>query len=104
MPLSKPCYEEYANHAMRFYARNLAISMSNPNLKKIDIQNWVTCNDVMSNFREFDRELILDVYRNKCSIPDSVSAVANKYCVETGVVWQLLGRFAKEFAIKRGLI
>lgn len=102
--MSKPCYEEYANHAMRFYVRNPALSMSAPGLKKIDIQNWMACNDTLRSFTERDREIVITVYRNRCSIPDSVRAVANQNHVDSGVVWQLLSRFAREFATKRGLI
>lgn len=102
--MSKTCYEEYVNHAMRFYVRNPALHMSSPGLKKSDVQNWVTCNDVINGYSKQDRETITDVYLFKGGLPDAVFTIAARNHTETCRIWQLLNRFAKDFAKKRGLI
>lgn len=102
--MTKPCYEDYANHAMRFYARNPALKLNAPGLKKVDIQNWNTCNDVLRTFAEKDRSIIIGVYGSKCAIEDAVKGISAQLQVSEGNVWQLLGHAAREFARLRGLI
>lgn len=102
--MSKPCYEDYAKHAMRFFTRNPTVSMKDPNLKLSDIQNWNACNDTIRNYSEREQAIIVGVFKSKCAIDDSVNCIAAQFKVEAGVVWQLLNKFSKEFAKNRGLI
>lgn len=101
--MSKPYYEDYATHAMRFYARNPALCMNKPGLKLTDIQNWNACNDALRHFSEQERAIIVEVFRSKCAINDSVDCIAAQFKTEPGRIWQLLNRFSKEFAKNRGL-
>lgn len=102
--MGKPCYEEYANHAMRFYTRNLALNLSKPGLTKTDVANWNACNDAIQTFSQQEQTIIMSVYKSKCIMTDAVHAMAGQLHMSEGVIWQLLGRFSKEFAKKRGLI
>lgn len=104
MPLSKPCYEDYVNHAMRFYTRNPALNMRKPGLKKTDIENWTTCNDAIRTFSEQEQVIITNIFKSKCSIPESVRAMAGQLNMSENGVWQLLNSFSREVARKRGLI
>lgn len=102
--MSKPFYEDYVNHAMRFFARNPAINMRKPGLKNTDIQNWTVCNDVLNTFPAPEQTIILSVYKSKCSMPDSVRSIAGQLGMSEDSVWKILNRFSREFAKRRGLI
>ena len=102
--MKKPCYEEYANKAFWFYARNPALSTNQPGLNKADIDNWNACNDAMRTFTRREQSIITEVYRSKCALVDAVDCVATSIGVDNGFVWQLLGRCTKTFARIRGLI
>lgn len=102
--MSKPYYEEYSNRALRFYARNPALKMSAPGLKKPDVENWMACNDVLRGYASDERDIIIEVYRLKTTMPESVFTVAAKHNRETAYVWQLLIKATRDFAKKRGLI
>lgn len=101
--MSKPYYEDYAKHAMRFYARTPVLSMNKPGLKLVDIQNWNACNDTIRTFSAHDQAIILGVFRSKCAIDDAVNCISTQFKVAPGYVWQLLNSFSKEFAKNRGL-
>ena len=102
--MSKPCYEQYVNHAMRFYARNLALNMRAPGLKKTDIQNWTTCDDVIKTFPEHEQTIIINIFKSKCNVSDAVRAMAEQLHMSENSVWQLLNSFSRDVARKRGLI
>ena len=104
MPVTKPYYEDYATHALRFYARNPALNMKSPGLKLVDIENWNACNDTMRKYSERDQAIILNVFKSKCALSDAVECIAAQYKMNAGNVWQLLNRFSADFAINRGLI
>lgn len=102
--MTKPSYQDYANHALRFYVRNPALNMRSPGLKKSDIQNWMACNNALRTFTEQDRSVIVGVYNSKCTMEDAVKGISSQLHLEEANVWQLLGRATKEFARCRGLI
>lgn len=102
--MNKPYYKEYANHAMRFYARNLALALGKPGLTKTDIDNWNACNDAIRMFSQQEQTILIIVYKSKCTMTDAVQATASQLHMDKNDIWQLLNRFSKEFAKKRGLI
>lgn len=102
--MTKPCYEEYANHALRFYAKNPALSFNSPGLKRVDIDNWNACNDIMRHYSEKDRAVVLGVFRSKCAMQDAVTGISSQLQISENGVWQLISRAAKDFAKRRGLI
>lgn len=101
--MTKACYEEYANHAMRFYVRNPTLKLNSPGLKKADIDNWNACNDVLRAFSAEDRAIIIGVYESKCTINSAVDAISAQLKISDGRVWQLISRASNEFAKRRGL-
>ena len=100
--LNKPYYEDYANHAFRFYIRN---PVFNPgSMSKASCEMWKSCDEVMNGLTDKERTIMVAVFRSKKPMIDSVKLVAyNSHCTENAV-WQLLNRTAKAFAEKRGLI
>ena len=102
--MTKPFYEDYANHAMRFYARNPALNLKQPGLKKIDVENWMACNEAIKPYKDEERAIIINVFKSKCTMTDAVKAISGQLQVGENSVWQLLNRAAFDFAKKRGLI
>lgn len=102
--MTKPSYQDYANHALRFYARNPALNMRSPGLKKSDIDNWTACNDALRVFCDQERSVIIGVFNSKCTIEDAVRGISAQLQLEETNVWQILSRATKEFAKYRGLI
>lgn len=102
--MSKPFYEDYATHAMRFYSRNPAIKMNDPGLKLADVENWHACEDALRNFSELDRTILIEVFRCKCAIDDAVSCISAQFDVKPNTVWQLMNNFSNVFAKYRGLL
>lgn len=102
--MTKPYYEDYATHAIRFYARNPALNTKKSGLKLVDIQNWNVCNDTIRRYPERDQAIILSVFKSKCILSDAVECVASQYKLEPGNVWRLLNRFSEDFARNRGLV
>ena len=102
--MSKPFYEDYAKHAIRFYAQNRTLSMKKPGLKLVDIQNWNACNDAMRSFTNREQAIIIGVFKSKCAVDDAVNCIAAQFKVDQGNVWQLINRFSRQFALNRGLI
>lgn len=102
--MSKPCYEEYVNHAMRFYARNPVLNMKAPGLSKIDVQNWKACDETLQTYTEQEKNIILNIYRSKCTMSESIREISSQLHIDEGCVWQLMNRFSKDFAKRRGLV
>ena len=102
--MSKPCYEEYVNHAMRFYARNPVLNMKAPGLSKIDIQNWNTCDETLRAFTEQEQNIVLNVYRSKCTMSEAIREIASQLRTNEDGIWQLMNKLSRTFAKNRGLI
>ena len=100
----KPCYQDYAKHAMRFYVNNPVLNAKLPGVRLSDIQNWHACNDTLERFNDKEKALLIGVYKSKCSMNDAVRCIAAQLGVSQGTVWQQMNRFEKEFAKHRGLI
>ncbi|MBP3404740.1 MAG: hypothetical protein J6N18_01445 [Kiritimatiellae bacterium] len=98
----KPCYEDYANRALRFYTRNPDICLMD--ISEIDAQNWRICDAVCRILDKRDFSAIMEIYQNRCQISDAVSITAQRQQRPEQDVWDLLRAVAKLFAEKRGLI
>lgn len=98
----KPCYEDYANRALRFYTRNPGICLMD--VPEADAQNWRVCDAICRVLDKRDFSAIMDIYQNRCPISDAVSITARKQQRPEQSVWDLLRVVTKLFAEKRGLI
>ena len=101
---SRPFYSDYVKRALRFYSRSLRKNVEIEFKTEADKNNWNACNDVILNYSDRDRELLLDVYAGMDTLPDEVYQASEKYKVSQNFIWDLMKGLEKAIAIKRGLL
>lgn len=100
--MTKPFYAEYANHAMRFYARNTEVIPYGT--KAADVEMWESCQRVVMQLSERDKAVILAVYRSKCSVNEAAKCISEELNMSQNKIWQLIVHCTRLFAKERGLI
>ena len=99
--MNKPFYTEYVRHALRFYSRNL----TQPHFKKdVDKENWLACHNVISQYSDRDRDILIYVYSSYDTLADNVYTISKKYHIRQNIVWDMMKEFEREIAKKRGLL
>lgn len=101
--MSKPYYEEYAKHALRFYARHPVLKVKGSNLSRSEIENWQVCDDVFKALEDTERELVTAVFRSKGYIADKVYELSCQKHISENYIWRLLAHVTRSFAERRGL-
>lgn len=99
--MSRPYYTDYVRHCARFYARWSAESSYKT---RADRENWLACAKVINGYSDYDRALLLDVYRSYDAIGDAVYEVAKQRKIDQTVVWNMMESFELKVAKKRGLM
>lgn len=97
-------YSEYAAHAMRFYARNQHLSGSMEFQTEAEMLNWNTCLKTLLQFGESEKEILLEIYRERDTFPDNVYQASRKRGIPQNEVWTLNNNFLTAFAKNRGLL
>lgn len=104
--MGKPHYEDYANRAMRFYARHAedpAARLSECSLA--DMLSWKACELV---FREdctpTERDVALAFYRSSGFPANTVRSISAEQHIQENQIWQILTKITRMFAVRRGLI
>lgn len=92
----------YVNHMLRMYARNCG--KQDNFQKEIDRRNFQTVEKVLNDLPEWDRNVIIEVYRGRDTLSDNVYRVSKKFKADQGVVWTMLGKVTKKIAKERELI
>lgn len=100
--MTKPFYAEYANHAMRFYARHSDVRPGPE--RKNDLLMWDSCAAAIGKLNKEEAAIILAVYRSKCTIREAVTCASRELNMPENKIWQLVNRCGKMFAKERGLI
>lgn len=99
--MNKPFYTDYVRHALRFYSRNL----TKPIFKKdVDKENWLACQDVISNYSKREKDILVYVYGSYDTLSDNVYAMSKKYSINQNIIWDTMKYFEREIAEKRGLL
>ena len=99
--MQKPFYTDYVRHALRFYSRNL----SQPRFKKdVDKDNWNACHDVIGEYSDRDKDILVYVYGSHDTLADNVYTIAKKYSINQNVIWDMMKEFERKIAEKRGLL
>lgn len=97
--MNKPCYSDYIRHALRYYTR-----YANPRFKtETDRVNWYACHNVLTQYSERDKDILVYVYGAFDTIADNVYAMANKYHLHQNIIWDMMKKVEREIAIERGL-
>ena len=94
------CCTDYAKHAMRFYSRHLEARYFT---NKVAESNWNACNNVIRNYSDRDRDILLYVYGSFDTVSDNVYAMSIKHQIHQDVIWDMMKEFESKVAIERGL-
>jgi len=92
----------YVNHMLRLYARNCGKQGNFQ--KEIDRRNFQTVEKVLNDLPEWDRNVIIDVFRRKEPIENTVREVSKKFGTNPDVVWTVLSKVSRKIAKERELI
>ena len=101
--MSKPYYAECVNHMLRFYA---ACHGANIKCFKTDVdkQNYTCVDNAINSFPQYERLILIDVYRMRGTLSDNVCAVSDKINVNTQKIWSLISDITITIARERRLI
>lgn len=93
-------YSEYVQHCMRFYARH-----TNPKFKSdADKQNWKACDSALKGFSDSEIEILLTIYRDGDTIPDTIYKLCVERNIKQDIVWKLVNELERKVAKRRNLI
>lgn len=99
--MNRPFYSEYVRHALRFYTRNY----SRPRFKsEVDKNNWYACANVLKDYSERDRGIIVAVYGSYDTLGDNVYETAKKFNVDQSIIWDMMKDVERKIAKRRGLM
>ena len=104
--MTKPCYADYVNQMLRFYARKihsgevLRMKMNN----HVDKENWRCVVRVLDKLPERDKDVIIEVYRRGDTLADNIYWVAKELKVDQDMIWALVSKVTKRIAKERKLI
>jgi len=87
---------------LRLYARNCGKQGNFQ--KEIDRRNFQTVEKVLNDLPEWDRNVIIDVFRRKEPIENTVREVSKKFGTNPDVVWTVLSKVSRKIAKERELI
>ena len=93
---------EYVNHMLRLYASNCGKQGNFQ--KEIDRRNFQTVEKVLNDLPEWDRNVIIEVFRRNGPIEYTVQEVSKKFGVDLDVVWTVLSKTSRKIAKERELI
>jgi len=92
----------YVNHMLRLYASNCGKQGNFQ--KEIDRRNFQTVEKVLNDLPEWDRNVIIEVFRRNGPIEYTVQEVSKKFGVDLDVVWTVLSKTSRKIAKERELI
>lgn len=98
--MARAFYSQYVNHCLRFYARYQKPKFYN----EVDKRNWIVCKDVLEDFSEQDRELLLTIYRNRDTVEDNVYQMSKDKGISQDTIWKLINELEYKIAKRRGLL
>ena len=99
--MNRPFYSEYVRHCMRFYSRNT----NNPHFNTdVDEKNWHACHRAIEHYSGRDQEILTRVYGLYDTLSDNVYEVAKIYELDQSIIWDMLKKFERSVAKKRGLL
>lgn len=100
----RPYWADYANHMLRFFAKNNDETMIYRFKTRTDEMNWKACKRVMDSLRAHEREIILYVYGKPLFLEDAVNEYLAEHKMEANAVWDVIYTVSKRVAQMRGLL
>lgn len=100
--MAKPFYEEYANHAFRFYVRHPVLNSGA--VSKPSMEMWKTCETAINELSDTERSVVVEVFRSRCAMETAVKHVSLELGMNENRAWQILHKITRRFAELRGLV
>jgi len=94
---------EYVNYMIRLYTRNCEKQQRNFR-REVDQRNFETVQRVLNDLSEWDKNVIIEVFKRKDPIKHIVVEVSKKFGVNPDVVWTVLSKVSRKIAKERDLI
>jgi len=94
---------EYVNYMIRLYTRNCEKQQRNFR-REVDQRNFETVQRVLNDLSEWDKNVIIEVFRRNGPIEYTVQEVSKKFGVDLDVVWTVLSKTSRKIAKERELI
>ncbi len=98
--MARTFYSEYVNHCLRFYARHPIPKFHSD----ADKENWIACDKAIKAFPEKERNLLISIYSEGDTIPDTVYRISKKNGIGQDTIWKLIGELERKVAKRRGLL
>lgn len=96
----RPPYADYVMFCMKFYSRHL----SSPRFRtEVEKNNWHACHEVIKQYSDRDKDILVYVYGAFDTLGDNVYAMANKYHIHQNIIWDMMKEFERKVAVERGL-
>jgi hypothetical protein len=99
--IRRPFYSDYVRHALRFYTRNLQITRFKT---EADHDNWYSCHNVLKDYSDRDRNIIVSVYSGYDTLADNVYETSKEFGINQNVIWDIMKDFERKVAQERKLI
>ena len=96
----KQCYTDYVKRAICFYSRYLNKSHFR---NDVDKSNWFACHNVLKDYSDRDKDILIYVYGAFDTVADNVYAMANKYHINQNDIWNMMTELERKVAVERGL-
>ena len=99
--MNKSFYSYFVLHCMRYYSRYPNIS----NFKtEADKANWIACKKALAYYTDSEKKILMAVYSGRDTFADNVYETAKKYNINQDEIWDMIPKFERLVAKKRGLI
>ena len=99
--MNKPYYSDYVRHALRFYTRNLALTVFK---NKADENNWVSCHKIFITYSNRDKDILAYIYSGYDTLADNVYEASLKHNLNQNIIWDMIKDFERKIARERGLL
>ena len=98
--MKKNFFNDYVRHCLKFYAK-----YPNPKFHSdVDKKNWIACDRALKSFTDEEKEIVLSIYKNGNTIPDSVYQLSLSKKISQDEILDLLEKVKFKVAKCRGLI
>ena len=99
--MTRPFYTEYVRHMLRFYTRNLSLTLFK---NKADELNWHSCHDVFQTYSNRDKDILTYIYAGYDTLADNVYEASLKHNVNQNIIWDMMKEFEQKIAKRRELL
>lgn len=96
---SKPYYQEYVFHCLRYFARHIY----SDEVDEVSKLNYKACESVLNTLKDVDREIIVFLFKSKDTMSDNIYQASLTYSESQEHIRGLLKYVTKAVARERKL-